>query len=607
MLKKPVLIIFFILINLSIVIPDQITVASNSEKKTFNHIIVVSYDAARKFWIDALMDDGTLKNLASLREEGCEITLRITDHIPATDPGQACIETGYGPNITGIDKNYFGSTVKRSIPQGLTTTERIKAVYGVSWKTALVMPWTQNFVNVTDTADSVFWNQREETDYWFSSENVTWSESAQEKDNFAIGWGGFNTALLRANYTASKLAEFIYENKDNNFYGAIHFVEPDFRGHTFSESIPPESVEISPQYKQSLIECDDALGIIIDALKDVGMYNETVVLVTTDHGFRYQAHGPPAYPFGMPDVTEIWLVSNDPEVTNELGWGLQNDLSPTCLGLAGIDPSNFQPFYNETSMALPLWKANINNRETVPPIISDILYPESIHEGENFTITMNIQDQSGISIAQLRYKYGTIWFTQNLIKENDTAYRGLLDLSTFVKGIEMSWYLRVADNSPSLNPAYYPEDMTPQVFTIKERIPESEPPLITDVECSEQISVGEVFNISVNAQDESGISSVEIYYSSDSVWYNRDMSQSSTGIYEGSVGPFDLGTEVKWYLNATDNSANYNMAFYPSDKQPLSFIVQDGSEEGVPLELLIIGGVLGGIIIITLLYRLRRT
>jgi hypothetical protein len=603
MQKRALLILVFIFLHLMILISNPITVNSNSEKRTFNHIVLVTYDGARKFWIDTLLANGSLPNLAALKEEGVEITLRIIDHHPSTDPGMACMESGYGADVTGINWNYFGSTIKRSIPEGLTITERIKAVYGDSWKTALIMPWTQDFVNVTTTADSNFWNQREETDYWFSSENVTWSQSAQDTQNYAFR---FSSALLRANFTANQVAEFISENKDSNFYVRTHWIEPDSVGHIYQESIDDM---ISPQYKQALIECDEALGIIIAAVKDAGIYEETVVLVSTDHGFKGIGHGPPMYPFGILDIVETWLISNDPEVTNELGWGLQNDIAPTCLGLAGINPSTFQPWYNETSRALPLWEANSNNRELMAPTISAVSYSESITENEPFNITMNCQDQSGISIAQLRYKYegGTIWGTQNLIKVNETTYTysGFFNVSKFVKGT-VQWYLRIADNSPSRNTAYYPEDVTTLVFTIKEGVTtEENPPVLTNIKYSESISVGEIFNVTVNVQDASGISSVEIYYTFDAMNDSKDLIQISERIYEGSIGPFDPGTEVQWYLNATDNSTNYNIAFHPSDKSPLSFIVQDKADDGFPIEVIVVGAVLAGIIVLVMVYRVR--
>jgi len=598
-MKRITLLLTLFILTISMVrIPEQANSGSNGEKRTFNHIILVTYDGARKYWVDALMEDGTLANLASLKKEGAEITLRITDHNPSTDPGMACIESGYGPDVTGIDMNYFASNVKPSIPEGLTTTERIKAVYSDKWKTALIMPWTQWFVNVTNTADSIFWNQRAETDCWFSSENVTWSQNDPNIWKNALS---FSSALLRANFTAHKAAEFIRSNKGSNFYLRVHFVEPDSVGHGYAESVDGR---ISPKYKQALTECDEALGIIIATLKETGIYSRTVILVSTDHGFKGITHGPPPYPFGDPDITETWLVSSDLEVTNELGWGLQNDISPTCLALAGIDPLEFQPFYNVTSRALPLWKANLNNREMTSPSISDVSYSASVHEGESFNITVKIQDQSGISAAQIRYSYGTIWRTRSLNQEDKILYRG--SLGPFVEGTEVRWYLQVVDNSTSLNVAYYPENKTALTFTVTERLAaETNPPTITDVMYSGQVLGGGAFNVSARLQDESGIASVEIYYSSDSEWKHKELAHKGDNIYEVSIRPFDWRTDVRWYLNATDNSANHNMAFYPPDKQPLVFTMKDKVDQGVPFEFLVAGVVLAFIVVFAIIYRFK--
>jgi hypothetical protein len=505
------------------------------------------------------------------------------------------VESGYGPEVTGIDKNYFGSEIKLSIPEGLTTTERIKAVYGATWKTALIMPWSQESVNVTNTQDSTFWNQREETDYWFSSENVTWSENDPTVWKNALS---FTNALLRANYTAYQATKFIRNNNNINFYLRIHFTEPDYAGHVYPESVDNQ---ISPQYKQGLIECDVALGLIIDSLKETGIYNETVILVSTDHGFKGVGHGPPTYPFGDPDVTETWLISNDREVTNELGWGLQNDISPTCLGLAGIDSSEFQPFYNVTSKALPLWEANIDNREMTPPSISDVSFSGSVHEGEVFNVTVEVQDQSGISAAQIRYIYGTIWRTRSLVQESETLYKG--SLGSFVEGTEVKWYLRIVDNSTSLNMVHYPEDKSILTFTVKESVTaEANPPVITNIEYSEQVLNGEAFNISAQVQDESGIASVEIYYSYDSDWYVKDLIDEGDSFYGGFIEPFNEGTEVRWYLKATDNSANQNIAFHPPDEQHLAYLVEAEMGQGFPVDFLIVGGALAIIVIVTIIY-----
>ncbi len=570
----------------------------NSEKTTFPHIVFVTYDGARKYWVDALMANGSLPHLSSLCDAGAEITLRITDHNPSTDPCMACIESGYGPTITGINQNYFASMMKPSIPDGLTISERIKATYGAAWQTALVMPWTQDTVNVTTTRDSTFWNQRAETDYWFSSENVTWSEHDPAVWKNALS---FSDALLRANYTASRVADFIQSAYASPFYVRTHFVEPDYVGHGYRESVDNQ---ISPQYKQALIACDEALGIIIDALMKKGIYEETVILVSTDHGFKGLGHGPPTYPLGDPDVTETWLISNDPEVTNALGWGLQNDMAPTCLELAGIDPDALQPFYNLSSKALPLWKASLATREMTPPTIVGVTYPESIREDEAFQITVEIHDPSGINAAHIRYIYGTIWRTNSLIPETETTYRGAL--GPFVKGTEVAWYLRVVDDSPSLNVAYYPEDRMALTYTVEEATPtDTASPIISNVTYSTQVKGGEAFTLSATIQDSSGIATADLYFHTNGVWQVQGLTATSEGLYSGSVGPFDSGTLIQWYLNVTDNSVNHNVAVYPSDGEPLLVTVKT-EENPESYNSLLIGGAVALAIALAVAYWLYR-
>jgi len=554
------------------------------EKKTFGHIVLITWDGVRRHWLDALMENGTLVNLASLRSEGSEVLIRIVDHTPSTDPGLACIESGYGPDITGINSNYFGSSEKRSIPEGLATTERIKAVYGSSWKTALVMPWTQGKVNVTTNEDSTFWNQRKETDYWFSSENLTWSQHDPIIVKNALQ---YSSALLRANYTASKVAEFIRQNKDYNFYARVHFTEPDYVGHGFGES---DGERISPEYKIALIECDEALGIIIDALNETGIYQDTVVLVTTDHGFQGTVHGGDPYPLGSPEVTVFSLVTNDPEIINELGWGIQNDISPTCLALAGIDPASLEPRYNETSRAMPIWTANSENREVNPPTILSVQYPEQVYEGRTFNITVSVQDESGIFLAQVRYSYNTIWRQHNLAQENATTY--YTRLGPFGAGVNVRWYIRVIDNSTGRNVAYYPAEGSFLNFTSQKRPPETTPPFISKVQYGNEVFEGESFNVTVTVQDESGILYARIHFLNDTTWKYQNLAPKNATTYTGSLGPFAAGTKVKWYIEAMDLSPERNVAYYPTDRTPLNFTVRKKSsdttpKEGLPIEHLI--------------------
>ena len=594
-MNQKLLPIFVFLILVQALITIDYNVAEVQGQQTYSKIILLTYDGARKYWVDALVNNGTLPYLSSLKAEGNEITLRITDHDPKTDPGIACIETGYGPTITGIDANYFGNPlINPVIPDGLTITERIKARFQDEWKTGLIMPWTQDSVNVTGNLDSTFWNQRTETDYWFSSENLTWSLSDTTLIQNSLS---FNSALLKSTFLAEKAVEFLDMYAESNFYLRMHFVEPDYVGHSSGESADNR---ITAAYEQALIECDNALGVVIDTLQTHGVYNDTVILVSTDHGFKGVGHGPPAFPLGDPDVTETWLITNDPGIANELGWGLQNDLAPTCLALAGMDPSVLTPFYNETSQALPLWNANLENREMTKPSFSQLQFSPIVYEGKTFDTTVNISDQSGISVAQIRYKYGTIWRTKDLQFLGGTAYS--TSLGPFSEGMNVVWYLRAVDNSTSLNIAFSPENKTAS-FIVQEAHEDLTSPIISEVQYPQEPSIGDSINIQAQVQDESDIQTVYIYYRINGEWQNQVLSQSGSDVYEVTIGPFNSGAVINWYLEAVDDSINHNSGFYCSETAPCTINI---AGNGQNTTLLIIGGaIIAGIVLVIAIIRFR--
>ena len=586
-MNQKLITVFILAIFIQAFVAIDLHITEVQGQPMYSKMIVLTYDGARKYWVDALMNNGTLSHLSSLKEEGNEITLRITDHDPKTDPGMACMETGYGPEITGIDSNYFGNPlVNPVIPDGLTITERIKAQYQDEWKMGLIMPWTQDSVNVTENQDSTFWNQRSETDYWFSSENLTWSLSDTMLMENVLS---FSSALLKATYLAEKASEFITMYADSSFYLRMHFVEPDYTGHSNGESADNK---ITAAYEQALVECDIALGMVLTTLQTQGIYNETIVLVSTDHGFKGVGHGPPAFPLGDPDVTETWLIANDPEISNELGWGLQNDLAPTCLALAGIDPSVLTPFYNQTSHALPLWDANLNNREMTKPLFSQLYFSPIVYEGMMFNVTVNIDDQSGIRTAQIRYKYGTIWRTKTLQVLTGITYSTLL--GPFSEGMTILWYLQAIDNSSSLNIAFSPENKTAS-FTVQEAQEDTAPPIFSNVQYPQEPMNGEAIQFQAQVNDESNIQTVRIYYRTNGEWNTEVLLNSGSDIYEITLGPYNSGTVITWYLEALDDSSNNNMGLYCSENEPCTITIA-GNDQNTTF--LIIGGVVSVLIVL---------
>lgn len=77
----------------------------------------------------------------------------------------------------------------------------------------------------------------------------------------------------------------------------VHFATPDAMGHAYGW--------MTPQYISVVQRADEALGTLLKALDDHGLRQETLIIVTADHGGHDQSHGS-----RMPeDMTIPWVVS----------------------------------------------------------------------------------------------------------------------------------------------------------------------------------------------------------------------------------------------------------------------------------------------------------
>ena len=95
-------------------------------------------------------------------------------------------------------------------------------------------------------------------------------------------------------------------------------------------------------YLQKVV--DESIGRILEALRDSGMFDDTIVVFTSDHGDLIGAHGGLVQKWFnvFDEATRVPLLVSGPGVARVDG-GISVptshvDLIPTLLGLAGIDP-----------------------------------------------------------------------------------------------------------------------------------------------------------------------------------------------------------------------------------------------------------------------------
>ena len=83
------------------------------------------------------------------------------------------------------------------------------------------------------------------------------------------------------NETTEKAIECIKDKQPDFLF--LHFDHVDHVGHTIGH--------FTPDYYKSIAKADSITGAIIKALKEAGMYENTVILITSDHGGIKKGHG----------------------------------------------------------------------------------------------------------------------------------------------------------------------------------------------------------------------------------------------------------------------------------------------------------------------------
>ncbi|WAM32453.1 alkaline phosphatase family protein [Caldicellulosiruptor naganoensis] len=109
------------------------------------------------------------------------------------------------------------------------------------------------------------------------------------------------------------------------FFAFFHFGDPDTAGHKYGEN--------SQEYSNAIIEVDKWLGRIVEKLKALGIYNETRIYVTSDHGFD---EGKTTHSM----ASDVFFATNDAEIKRR---GDQRDIVPTILVRMEVDVSRFNP------------------------------------------------------------------------------------------------------------------------------------------------------------------------------------------------------------------------------------------------------------------------
>ena len=297
-------------------------------------VILIGIDGAQFAAFNRLYTQGNLTNMMRLiATDGWMGTAQITGHTATeTAPGNAELHTGLNETYTTISNNWYVPENTRSIPNGLTTFERLKA-YNSSIKTGLVYGKQTLYI-----PDGILSNAKPEVDFW---RNKT-------TNSYWTNWP-YSGACSYPQNVSQAAADFINEYYNESFYLVVYYGVPDCTGHVYGDN--------STQYVESLIAVDDAIGMLLDILESANLSGNstnsivTQIIVSADHGWNSNTTG---HGVRNNDTTILPLLSNNNflVLASDNHTRAQCDIAPTILDYFGVSEAAYTDIFDNNCESL---------------------------------------------------------------------------------------------------------------------------------------------------------------------------------------------------------------------------------------------------------------
>ena len=184
-----------------------------------------------------------------------------------------------------------------------------------------------------------------------------------------------------------------------------------------------EALELKKGYYSCVSFIDHLIGMIVDETKSLALDNNTIIVVTSDHGFQLGEQQIWGKHTNYKTSTNIPLIIYDPRIKNKInisdGFVELLDLFPTIVDLAGLN--------NKGKM----------DGKSIIPLINDPLgegFSSSFSMYQSFQKDVNVKDLKAYALHNKKYTYIEWWDTVS----NTIVNQELYDIETGLESVNIA-------------------------------------------------------------------------------------------------------------------------------------------------------------------------
>lgn len=305
-------------------------------------IIVIGWDGAQRAHAQEMLAAGELPALAALSAEGSMVEVDVNAGATDTKTGWTQILTGYAPDKTGV----YSNSKYQPIPEGYSVFERVETFFGPDNIVTMAIVGKKDHVDADPPRKVPYEKWLRQQKRGKAREQRAPGQTTQLNGGQLIEENGekfvlipgkpwlnakghmdlFQNGLIENDKVGETALAKLDEVKDKRFLLFVHFAEPDHSGHKNGEN--------SQEYSNGIKSDDEWTGKIIARLKELGVYDKTLVYVAVDHGFNEGTTGHRYAPY-------VFLGTNDNTFVRTQGD--RADIGATVLKRFGMDLSTITP------------------------------------------------------------------------------------------------------------------------------------------------------------------------------------------------------------------------------------------------------------------------